>query len=108
MASMIQTLDSFIYIERIVLWFKEAMDNITSDAIDYRVTLSNAILGQSQYVTFLIARPTHFFRKVKKKKKFQMKQILYFTSTRSCFINNNWCDVMYLSLINILSILHFF
>ena len=54
---------------------------------------------------FVSHRPTDpFFSKSKKKHKFQIhwskKQVLCFTGTRSCF-NNNWNDVMSLSLKNI-------
>ena len=41
--------------------------------------------------SFPTARPTHFFGKVKKKipELLVKKQVLYFTSTRSCLINTN-------------------
>ena len=57
---------------------------------------THLMLRPSQFnASFPIARPTHFFWKSKKKNKIPeslvKKQVVEFTSTRSCLINTNYC-----------------
>lgn len=76
---------------------------------DYRVNFFIGIFTNASAIPikcFLSHRrtdPFFFFFEIVKKK-FQIrsskKRVLYFTSTRTCFINN-WNDVMSLSLINV-------
>ena len=64
--------------------------------------LSKFCLGHPNNITsFPIAQPTHFFRKVKKNARFTSQRSKYFNLQAHDLINNNWSDVMSLSLINI-------
>ena len=78
--------------------------------VSFKAMLNEAIFPATcnAIKCFVSHRPTDpFFSEKKKKKKnsrfASQEQILQFTSTRSCFINNrdNWYDVMSFSLINI-------